>query len=60
MHLMHPNYCQITLLLVVDLSISLAHYMMIQPLPMVGKLPIKLWLLGNYQQIHIHTYIYKF
>ena len=41
MHLMHPNYCQITILLVVDLRSSLAYYMMTQPLPIAGKLPIK-------------------
>ena len=51
MHLMHPNYCQVTILLVVDLCSSLAYFMMTQPLPIAGKLPIKLWLLGNYQQI---------
>ena len=38
---MHPNYCQITILLVVDLCSSLAYFMMIQPLPIAGKLPIK-------------------
>ena len=42
---MHPNYCQITILLVVDLCSSLAYFMMTQPLPIAGKLPIKLWLL---------------
>ena len=50
MHLMHPNYCQVTILLVVDLCSSLAYFMMTQPLPIADKLPIKLWLLGNYQQ----------
>ena len=38
---MHPNYWQITILLVVDLCSSLAYFMMIQPLPIAGKLPIK-------------------
>ena len=38
---MHPNYCQITILLVVDLCSSLAYFMVIQPLPIAGKLPIK-------------------
>ena len=38
MHLMHPNYCQITILLVVA---SLAYFMMTQPLPIAGKFPIK-------------------
>ena len=47
---MHPNYCQITILLVVDLRSSLAYFMMTHHLPIAGKLPIKLWLLGNYQQ----------
>ena len=38
---MHPNYYQITILLVVDLCSSLAYFMMTQPLPIAGKLPIK-------------------
>ena len=38
---MHPNYRQITILLVVDLCSSLAYFMMTQPLPIAGKLPIK-------------------
>ena len=38
---MHPNYCQITLLLLVDLCSSLAYFMMTQPLPITGKKPIK-------------------
>ena len=38
---MHPNYWQITILLVVDLYSSLAYFMMTQPLPIAGKLPIK-------------------
>ena len=37
---MHPNYCQITILLVVDLYSSLAYFLMTQPLPIAGKLPI--------------------
>ena len=41
MHLMHPNYWQITILLLVDLCSSLAYFMMTQPLPIAGKLPIK-------------------
>ena len=51
---MHPNYCQMTILLVVDLCSlcsSLAYFMMTQPLSKAGKLPLKLWLLGNYQQV---------
>ena len=50
---MHPNYCQITILLVVNLCSSLAYFMMTHPLPVASKLPIKLWLLDNYQQIHV-------
>ena len=38
---MHPNYWQITILLVVDLCSSLAYFMMTQPLPIARKLPIK-------------------
>ena len=38
---MHPNYWQITILLVVDLCSSLAYFMMTQPLPIAGKLLIK-------------------
>ena len=38
---MHPNYCQITILLVVDLCSSLAYFMMTHPLPIAGKMPIK-------------------
>ena len=38
---MHPNYWQITILLVVDLYSSLAYFMMTQPLPIAGKFPIK-------------------
>ena len=38
---MHPNYYQITVLLVVDLCSSLAYLMMTQPIPIAGKLPIK-------------------
>ena len=38
---MYPNYCQITILLVVDLCSSLAYFMMTHPLPIAGKLPIK-------------------
>ena len=38
---MHPNYWQIIVLLVVDLSSSLAYFMMTQPIPIAGKLPIK-------------------
>ena len=37
----HPNYWQITILLVVDLCSSLDYFMMTQPLPIAGKMPIK-------------------
>ena len=37
----HPNYWQITILLVVDLCSSLAYFMMTQPLPIASKLPTK-------------------
>ena len=38
---MHPNYSQITILLVVDLYSPLAYFRMTHPLPVAGKLPIK-------------------
>ena len=38
---MHPNYWQITILLVVDLCSSLAYFVMTHLLPIAGKLPIK-------------------
>ena len=38
---MHPNYWQITILLVVVLCSSFAYFMMTQPLLIAGKLPIK-------------------
>ena len=38
---MHPNYCQKTILLVVDSCSSLAYFIMTHPLPIAGKLPIK-------------------
>ena len=40
MHEMHGRMHQ-TILLVVDLCSSLAYFMMTQPLPIAGKLPIK-------------------
>ena len=52
---MHPNYCQKTILLVVDLCSSLAYFMMTQPLPIAGKLPIKT--LGARQLPTSHTHI---
>ena len=38
---MHPNYWQITILLVVGLCSSLAYSMMTHPLPIAGKMPIE-------------------
>ena len=38
---MHPNYYQITILLIVDLCSSLAYFMMTHSLPIACKLPIK-------------------
>ena len=38
---MHYNYCQITILLVVDLYSSLAYFVMTHYLPVAGKLHIK-------------------
>ena len=51
---MHPNYCQITILLVVDLCSSLAYFMMTQPLPIAGKLPIKT-LVAKQLPTNVHT-----
>ena len=50
---MHPNYYQITILLVVDLCSSLAYFMMTHPLPIVCKCPIETLVAGNYQQTSI-------
>ena len=50
---MHPNYWQITILLVVDLCSSLA-YFMTQPLPIAGKLPIKTLVA---KQLHVHVHV---
>ena len=55
----HPNWCHVTGLLVVDLRSSLAYSVMTHPLPLAGKLPTfvqKLRLLSNYQQTTTHTY----
>ena len=51
---MHPNYWQITSLLVVDLCSSLAYFMMTQPLPIAGKLPIKA-LVAKQLPTNMHT-----
>ena len=52
---MHPNYWQITILLVVDLYSLLAYFMMIQPLPIAGKLPIQT-LVAKQLPTHVHTH----
>ena len=52
---MHPNYCQITILLVVDLCSSLAYFMVTQPLPITGKFPIKT-LVAKQLQTKCHAY----
>ena len=55
---MHPNYWQITILLVVDLCSSLAYFMMTQPLPIAGKLPIKTLVAKQLPtNIIIHVYV---
>ena len=38
---MHPNYCHITILFVVDLCSSLEYFMMTHPLPIASKMPTK-------------------
>ena len=56
---MHPNYCQITILLVVDLCSSLAYSMMTQPLPIAGKLSIKTLVarqLPTNLNVHVHVH----
>ena len=57
---MHTNYCQITDLLVVHLCSSLAYFMMTQPLPIAGKLPIKTLVAKQlptnmYTSVHVHV-----
>ena len=55
---MHPNYWQITILLVVDLCSSLAYFMMTQPLPIAGKLPIKTLVAKQLPtNVHVHVYV---
>ena len=53
MHLMHLNYYQITIVLVVDPVSSLAYPSMTNLLGVAtcNELPIKFWLLCNYQQV---------
>ena len=55
---MHPTYWQITILLVVDLCSSLAYFMMTQPLPIAGKLPIKT-LVAKQLPTNMHIYYCK-
>ena len=57
MHLMHPNYCQISILLVVDLCSLLAYFMMTQPFPIASKLPIKT-LVAMQLPTNVHGTIY--
>ena len=60
---MHPNYWQITILLVVDLCSSLAYSMMTQPLPIAGKLHIKTLVakqLPTDAHTHVHVYTQHF
>ena len=49
---MHPNYCQITILLAVDLCSSSAYFMMTQPLPIAGKTPINT-LVARHLHVHV-------
>ena len=66
-HEMHgrlrPNSCHITDLLVVDLCLSLAYFMMTYPLPLAGKLPIEKLVATNKhscvytrRHTHVHTH----
>ena len=59
---MHSNYWQITILLVVDLCSSLGYFMMTQPLPIAGKLPIKTLVarqLPTNTHTHTHTHTHR-
>ena len=61
---MHPNYCQITILLVVDLCSSLAYFMTTYLLSIAGKFPIKTLVARQLptntyiHSMHIHTHTY--
>ena len=71
---MHPNYWQITILLVVDLYSSLAYFMMTHPLPIAGKMPIKTlvakqlptnldtceYIISTYIHVHVGVAIYEY
>ena len=54
---MHPNYCQITILLVVDLCSLLVYFMMTHPFPIAGKSPVKT-LVARQLPTHTHTYFH--
>ena len=47
---------QITILLVVDLCSSLVYFMMTQPLPIAGKLPIKT-LVAKQLPTNVHMHV---
>ena len=63
---MHPNYCQITHLLVVDPLSSLVYPMMTHLLPVANKLPIKplvakqlptnIHVVDLYLHVHVHVH----
>ena len=57
MHFMHPNYWQLTILLLVDLCSSLAYFMTTQPLPIAGKLPIRTLVA---RQLPINMYAFEY
>ena len=63
LRVIHPNYWQITILLVVDPCSSLAYFMMTQPLPIAGKLPIKTLVAKQlptnaHTHVHVHVHVY--
>ena len=51
---MHPNYCQISIMLVVDILSSLAYFMMTYSLHVPENLPIKTLVA---RQIPTNTYV---
>ena len=56
----HPNLCYVTDLLVVDLHSSLAYFIMMHPLPVTSKLPIKkkkTTLVAKQLLTNIHTHL---
>ena len=59
----HPNYCQITILLVVDPLSSWDYLVMIHPLHVAGNLPIKTlvaWQLLTSVSMCLYVYVYVF